>query len=95
MSLKSQFSSTELPVLTIGRDTYFLGIKLDASLNLLAEFKLPFKKISGYVNRGSIKSGFKVCYNSYDTDSDWTELTPVNTPLLLKPDLTLTLLHVN
>ena len=71
MPLKSEFSSIRLPVLMLGRDTYYLGIKLDANLNLLAEFKLPFKKISGYMNRCSIRQSLKVCcYNSGDADSD-------------------------
>lgn len=96
MSLKSQFTSIQLPVSMIGRDTYYLGIKLNANLNLLAELKLPFKKISGYMNRCSIRQSLKVCcYNSDDTDSDWIELAPGNTPLSSKLKLKLTLLHVN
>lgn len=55
MSLRSQFSGIQLPVLMTARDMYYHGIKLDASLNLLAEFKLPFKKISGYMNGCSIR----------------------------------------
>lgn len=96
MSLKSQFSGTQLPVSMINRDTYYLGIKLDANLNLLAELKLPFKKISEYRNSCSIRQSIEVCYyNSDDADSDWAELTPGNKPLTPKPEHKLTLFHVN
>lgn len=78
-------------------ETHIISIKLDVNLNLLAELKLPFKKILGCTDRYSkIKSFELCCCNRDDTESVWTKIIPLNIPpLTLEPEINFTLYKLN